>query len=97
MDHSDQNIEFIVRENNNYHQIGNAYLQNETTVETDEANQADPILILVDTIRLVKVAFAYCFKKAKLSTMGDGDIEHNNYVGQVSTIMRALTSKDGEL
>ena len=25
------------------------------------------------------------------------DIEHNKYVGQVSTFMRALTSKDGDI
>ena len=27
--------------------------------------------------------------------MGGSDIEHNKYVGQASTILRALTSKDG--
>ena len=34
---SDQNIESIFGENNNYHQIGNAYLQYEVTIEKDAA------------------------------------------------------------
>ena len=50
-----------------------------------------------DTIRLVKNAFAYCFKEAKLSTTGSGDTEHNKYVGQVSTTVRILASKDGNV
>ena len=36
---SDQNIEFIFGENNNYHQTGNAYLQYELTIEKDAAMQ----------------------------------------------------------
>ena len=93
MDNSDQNIEFIFGENDNYHQIGIAYLQYESTVEKGVANPADRILTDDDTIRLVNNAFAYCFKKTKLSTTGGGDIEPNKYVGRVSTITRALTSK----
>ena len=31
LNNSDQNIQFILREKNNYHPIGNAYLQNELT------------------------------------------------------------------
>ena len=42
-------------------------------------------------------AFAYCFKEAVLSTTSGGDSEHNKYVGPISTIMRAITSKDGDL
>ena len=45
----------------------------------------------------MKNAFAYCFEEARLTTTGGSDIEHNKYVGQVSTIMRALTSWDGDL
>ena len=50
-----------------------------------------------DAIRLVNNPFAYCFKEAKLSKTGVSDTEHNKYVGQVSTIIGALTSKDGDL
>ena len=54
-------------------------------------------MIAGDTIRPVINAFAYCFKEARLATTGDSRIEHNRDVGQVSTIMRSLTSKDGDL
>ena len=47
-------------------------------------------------MRLINNALAYCFKEARLSTTGL-DLEHNKYVGQVSTIMRFLTSKDSDL
>ena len=46
---------------------------------------------------MINNAFTYCFGETRLSTTGGSDIEHNNYVGEVSTIMRALTSKYGDL
>ena len=94
---SDQNIEFIFGGNNNYHQIGNAYLQYQITIEKDVAVAANKVLVNGDAIRLVINASAYCFIEAPLKTTGGSDIEHNKYVGQVSTIMRALTSKIGDL
>ena len=96
-DLSDQNIEFIFGENNNYHQIGNAYVQYEITIEKDVAVAADRVLVNGDAVRLVNHAFDYCFIEAPLRTTGGSDVEHNKYVGQVSTIMRALTSKVGDL
>ena len=57
------------------------------TKEKDVANAAHRILEDGDIIRLVDTGFAYCFNES--------DIEHNKYVGQISTIMIALTSKDG--
>ena len=94
---SDQKIEFIFRENYNYHRVGNAYLQHEMTIEKDVAIAADGVFVDGYVIRLVNNAFAYCFKEARLSKTGSSDIEHNKYVGQISTIMRALPSKDGNL
>ena len=93
---SDQNIEFIYGQINNYHQIGTVYLLYEMTIE-DVAVAANRVLVNGDSIRLVNNAFAYCFKEARLNTTGGPDIDHNKYLGQVSTIMRALTSKDGDL
>ena len=55
------------------------------------------VLTKGDAIRLVNYAFAYCFKEARLSRAGFSDIEHIKYVGQVSTVMTSLTSKDGDL
>ena len=48
-------------------------------------------------VRLINKTFAYCFREATLTTTGGMEIEHNNYVGQVSNIMRLLPSKDGDL
>ena len=93
----DQNIDFIFGENNNYHQIGNAYLHYELAIEKNFAVAANRVLVNGDAIRLVNNAFAYCFKEATLSTTSDLNIEHNNNVGEVSNITRALTSKDGDL
>ena len=50
----DQNIEFIFGENNNYHQIGNSYLQFDISVQIPAAVSAP------DTaIRLVNNGFAH--------------------------------------
>ena len=46
---------------------------------------------------MINNASTYCFKEAKLSTTGGSDLEHNKYVGQVSTISRLLTSQDSDL
>ena len=51
------------------------------------------ILYNADVIRLVNNAFAYTFKHASISTTSGSEIEINKYVGQVSTIMKVLTSK----
>ena len=40
---------------------------------------------------------AYVFQEAVLATASGSNEEHINYVGQASTIMRALTSKDKNL
>ena len=93
LNQSDQKIEFIFGENNNYHQIGNAFLEINITVrknDTTNFHNDDPI-------RLVNNGFAYCFKEAHLSTSPGSDIEINKFCGQVSTIMRAISSKDGDL
>ena len=61
----DQNIEFIFGENNNYHQIGNSYLQFDITVRNPAANSAD-----YTPIRLVNNGFAHCSKEAVIITTG---------------------------
>ena len=42
-------------------------------------------------------ALAYCFKESRLSTTRGSDLERNKYVGQVSKIIRLLTSEDSDL
>ena len=93
LNQSDQNIEFIFGENNIYHQIGNAYLEFNITVrknDTTNFHNDDPV-------RLVNNGFAFCFKEARLSTSLGSDIEINKFCGQVSTIMRVISNKDGDL
>ena len=90
---SDQNIEFIFGENNNYYQIGNAYLEFNITVRKHKTTNFH----MDDPVRLRNKGFAFCFKEARLSTSLGSDIDINKFCGQVSTIMRAISNKDGDL
>ena len=92
LNQSDQKIEFFFGENNYYHQIGNAYLEFNITVrknDTTNFHNDDPI-------RLVNDGFACCFKEAHLTTPIGGDIEINKICGQISSITRAISNKDGD-
>ena len=93
LNQSDQNIEFIFGENNNHHQIGNAFLEFNITVRKND----DTNFHYDDPVRLVNNGFAYCFKEARLGTTIGNDIEINKFCGQVSTIMRVISNKDGDL
>ena len=93
LNQSDQNIEFIFGENNNYHQIGNGYLEFNITVRKND----DTNFHFDDPVRLVNNRFAFCFKEARLSTTIGSEIEINKFCGQVSTIMRVISNKDGDL
>ena len=92
LNNSNQNTDFIFGENKNYHQIGNGYLEFDITVQNPAANFTD-----ASVLRLVNNAFAYFFKQATSATTGGMDLEDIKYVGQVSTSMRLLTSKDSDL
>ena len=92
LNQSDQKIEFTFGENNNYHQIGNAYLEiNSTVRKNDTTNFHND-----DTIRLVNNAFAFCFKEVRLTPSIGGDIEINKFCGPISTNMRVLSNKDDD-
>ena len=90
---ADQNIENIFGENNNFHQIGNSYLEFDITVKAqnvvDAFDDDSPI-------RLTNNGFAYVFQEGRLST-STTDFEHNKYLGQISTIMRLVSRRDGDL
>ena len=85
---SDQYIKFLFGENNNYHQIGNAYLEYDITVQ-------DPNAVFDNNsrIRLTNNGLAYVFQEAVLATTSGSNLEHNKFVGQTSTIMRVLIVK----
>ena len=46
---------------------------------------------------MVNNGFAFCFKEAPLSSTLGSDIEINKFWGQVSTIMKVILNKDGDL
>ena len=93
LNQSDQNIELIFSENHNYHQRGNAYLEfNNTVRKNDTTNFHNE-----DAIRLVNNAFAFCFEEERLSSILGSDIEHNKFCCQVSTILKSISSKYGDL
>ena len=71
--------EFIFGENNNYCQIGNAYLEFDITVRKNDTTNFHN----EDHIRLLKKSFAFCSKEAQLSTTIGSDIEHNKFLGFV--------------
>ena len=48
-------------------------------------------------IRLTNNGLAYVFQEAVLATTSGSNLEHNKFVGLISTITRVLASKDGEL
>ena len=93
LNQSDQNKEFIFGENNNYHQIADAYLEFNITVRKND----DTNFHYEDPVRLVKNGFAYCFQEARLATTIGSDNEINKFCGQISTIMRAISNKDSDL
>ena len=93
LNQSDQNIEFIFAENSNYHQIVNSYLEFHITVRRNDNADFDDD----SAVRLTDNGLVYAFKERRLSTTSCSDSEHNKIVGQVSTILRCLTTKDGGL
>ena len=50
-----------------------------------------------DPIRLVSNGYAFCFKEARLCLTIGSDNEHNKICGQISTIMKVISNKDGDL
>ena len=64
LNQSDQNIEFVFGENNNYLQIGNPYLEFNIKVRKND----DTKYHREDPVRLVNNGYAFCFKEARSST-----------------------------
>ena len=93
-----QNVKIIFGEINKYHQAGNSYLGSDVTVRKADCNNFNftNAPATNEVIRLVNNAFAYCFEEATLSTAGGTEVEQVEFLRQVLTNMRALTSKDGD-
>ena len=84
---------------NNYQQEKNGYLEFDITLRKTGGNfkNIDGDGNVDEPIRLIINAFAYAFSIATLPTREGEEKEQNKDVGHVSTIMRFLTSKDGDL
>ena len=89
LNQSDQIIQFIFSENNNYHQFGNGYLDFNITVQKND----DTNFYREDPIRFVINGYSFCFKEARSSTTIGSDIEHNKFCGQASTIKKVISKK----
>ena len=96
VDVENSQIKFYFGENHNFIQIGNGYLEFDIRITRNDGNPftVDPRL---DTIRLVNNAFAYTIYDARISSSSGVEIEQNKFVGAISTIMRLVTQKDGDL
>ena len=70
--------------------MGNSYLEFNKTIRRDDDVNIDDNSV----IRLVNIAIAFCFLKNSLSKTSRGDLEHNNFVGQISTKIKNKASKD---
>ena len=92
----DQNVEFIIGENNNYNRVGGSHLGFDITLRKADGNKCNIIKdpATNEVIRLVNNAFANCFNEGTISPTEGMEIEQVKFLGQVSTIIRALTSKD---
>ena len=64
LNNSDQNIEFILRGNNNYQQIRKAYIQHEWSIGNLAADPVDRIFTDGDATRPLNIALAYTSEEA---------------------------------
>ena len=101
VDAENSQIKFYFGENHNFIQIGNGYLEFDIRIRTaagrDFSITANPDPPGIDIIRLVNNAFAYTIHDARISSSSGVEIEQNKFVGPISTIMRLITQKEGDL
>ena len=97
VDAENSQIKFYFGENHNFIQVGNGYLEFDIRIRRDDGNPFTIVAPGNDIIRLVNNAFAYTIHDARISTSAGVEIEQNKYVGPISTIMRLVTEKDGDL
>ena len=97
VDAENSQIKFYFGENHNFIQVGNGYLEFDIRIRRDDGNPFAIVAPGNDIIRLVNNAFAYTIHDARISTSAGVEIEQNKYVGPISTIMRLVTEKDGDL
>ena len=97
VDAENSQIKFYFGENHNFIHVGNGYLEFDIRIRRDDGNPFTIVAPGNDIIRLVNNAFAYTIHDAIISSSAGVEIEQNKYVGPISTIMRLVTQKDGDL
>ena len=96
VDVENSQIKIYFGENHKFIQVENGYLEIDIRITR---NDGIPFTVAprLDTIRLVNNAFAYTIHDARISSSNGVEIEQNKFVGPISTIMRLVTQKDGDL
>ena len=94
-----QVFDFLFGNNFDYHQRGNAFLE---LVIAPRENGKDFNNLggdgnIDEPMRLLNNAFAYSFRNVALSRAGGEEIEVGKHCGHISTTMKILTGKHGDL
>ena len=89
-------VKFYFGEIHNFIQVGSGYLEFDIRIRRDDGG---PFTMAprLDTIRLVNNAFAYTVHDDRISISTRVEIEQNKHVGPISTIIRLVTQKGGDL
>ena len=97
VDAENSQIKFYFGENHKSIQVGNGYLEFDIRVRRADGSPFTIVAPGNDIIRIVNNAIAYTIDDARISSSNGVETEQNKYVGPISTIMRIVTQKDGDL
>ena len=99
VDAENSQIKFYFCENHIFIQVGNGYLEFDIRVRRNVGPFRIPVIDgdPNDISRLVNNELAYISHDARISTSAGVKIEQNKNFGPISTIMRLVTQKDGDL
>ena len=78
-------------------QVGKGYLEFDIKTRKDRFDNFSLTAPGHDVIRLVNNAFVYTLHDARISTSSGVEIEQNKFVWHISTILRLVTQKDGDI
>ena len=98
MNDVNQGVDFVFGKSFNYDQIGDGYLEFDTTLRKNNGSSNNITDDSVDEpIKLVFFIFAIAFSTAILSKTVGVEIEENKHVRQLTTMMILVTSEEGDL
>ena len=97
VDAENSQTKFYIGENHNFIQVRNGYLEFDIRIRRADGNPFTIVAPGNDIKKLVNNAFAYTVHDARISSSSGVENEQNKFVGPISTIMRLVTQKDGDL